>query len=236
MIAMAALTDILLLGSVSKLCGEKIPAVRCAFAALAGGAYVGLCLVAPIGHWLLRLISRAVLSTIAFGITKDLWRKSLLLISLTTALECAADGGGQRLLPMLLCVAAVVLLTLDTRQALLPVELCYNGTSVKLTALKDTGNTLRDPITGESVLVVGADVAQSLTGLSPQQLRSPLSTIGALPGLRLIPYKTVAGRGFLLAMPLKDARIGTYRGSSIVAFAPEGIGNGNYQALTGGIS
>jgi len=103
--------------------------------------------------------------------------------------------------------------------------------------LEDTGNCLRDPVTGASVLVVGAQAARLLTGLTQQQLRSPLTTLGTIPGLRLIPYRTVGtGAGLLLAMRFQNVRIGSWQGSTLVAFAPEGLEMGHpYQALTGGL-
>jgi stage II sporulation protein GA (sporulation sigma-E factor processing peptidase) len=106
-----------------------------------------------------------------------------------------------------------------------------------LTALQDTGNTLRDPITGRQVLVVGADVAQKLTGLTVQQLKKPVENVGLLPGLRLIPYRAVGQEaGLLLALKLPQVKIGTWQGNSLVAFAPEGLSpDGAYQALTGGV-
>ena len=96
----------------------------------------------------------------------------------------------------------------------LPVELSYGDNHVRITALQDTGNTLRDPITGRQVLVVGADVAQQLTGLSRQQLRAPIETLGAFPGLRLIPYRTVGGSSFLLAIRIPKVKIGSWQGST----------------------
>ena len=235
LMVMVALTDFLLLAATGKLCAERICILRNLLSALVGGLYVGACCVLPLGHWALRLFSRCILCLIAFGLRKDLWRKILIFIALTAALECASDGGGDRLLPLALSAAAVVLLTLDRENRYLPVELNLAGKSLKLTALFDTGNALRDPITGREVLVVGAETAETLLGLSADQLRKPLETIGLLPGLRLIPYKTISGRGFLLAMPMQNVKIGSYRGSSLVAFSPESIGNGNYQALTGGL-
>ena len=117
-----------------------------------------------------------------------------------------------------------------------PVELRYRDKHMNLTALHDTGNTLRDPITGRRVLVIGADAAGELTGLTREQLRRPVESIGALPGLRLIPYRSVGTEnGFLLALRLQDVKIGTWRGSSLVAFAPERLSSEDaYQALTGG--
>ena len=115
-------------------------------------------------------------------------------------------------------------------------ELYYGKKHLSLTALQDTGNTLRDPITGCQVLVVGADVARELTGLSYEQLRTPVESVGALPGLRLIPYHSVGSNSFMLAMRMQKVKIGKWQGSSLVAFAPEGLNaEGAYQALTGGI-
>lgn len=80
---------------------------------------------------------------------------------------------------------------------LLPVRLSGNGKQLRLTALADTGNELRDPITGQSVLVIGCEAAGQLTGLTRAQLRHPLETLTAapLPGLRLIPYRAVGAEG-----------------------------------------
>ena len=118
----------------------------------------------------------------------------------------------------------------------MPVELAYGDKHLHITALQDTGNTLRDPVTGRDVLVVGADVASELIGLTPHQLQSPVESVGVLPGLRLIPYHSVGTRSFMLAMRLQNVKIGTWQGSSLVAFAPEGLSSeGTYQALTGGL-
>ena len=109
---------------------------------------------------------------------------------------------------------------------------------MRMTALQDTGNTLCDPVTGRPVLVVGVEIAQQLTGLTQQQLRCPVEAIAEapLPGLRLIPYRAVGQpSGLLLALRLQDVRIGNWKGSSLVAFAPDGLSReGAYQALTGG--
>ena len=87
-----------------------------------------------------------------------------------------------------------------------------------------------------SVLVIDVDAAERLIGLSRHQLCCPVDTIGMLPGLRLIPYKSVGGSGFLLAMRLSDVKVGSWKGSGLVAFSPEVLSaEGSYQALTGGI-
>ncbi len=110
---------------------------------------------------------------------------------------------------------------------------------MELTALVDTGNTLRDPITGEGVLIVSHKVATALTGLTRQQLASPLETMeaGILPGLRLIPYHSIGcDNGMMLAMRFDKAMIGGKERDLLVAFAPAGLGKeGTFQALAGGI-
>jgi hypothetical protein len=56
-----------------------------------------------------------------------------------------------------------------------------------------------------------------------------------IPGLRLLPYQAVGLKdGVLPAKRFPDVRIGTQRGSGLVAFAPNELGIG-YDALTGGI-
>ena len=114
----------------------------------------------------------------------------------------------------------------------------YGGKTASFTALRDTGNTLRDPITGEPVLVVSGEIGQTLTGLTQKQLSSPLETISSrpLPGLRLIPYHAVGNKGgLMLAMRFPGAMVGKKEQTVLAAFAAEGLGqNGMYQALTGG--
>ena len=125
------------------------------------------------------------------------------------------------------------------QQEFVPIRLAYGEKTMNIIALRDTGNTLRDPITGEQVMVVAGDVATKLIGLTQQQLRSPLETLAMspVPGLRLIPYSAVGqGNSLLLAVRMKDVRIGSRVHSAVVAFAPEGLGKGTvYQALTGGL-
>ena len=86
------------------------------------------------------------------------------------------------------------------------------------------------------MLIVSSGPAQVLTGLTKQQLRDPVHTMGTIPGLRLIPYRTIGQTGLLLALQIPAVRIGSWQGSSLVAFAPEGLcADGTYEALTGGM-
>ena len=246
MIGLNFLVDFLLLLGTNRLCGYPAAPGRAALAAAFGGIYAGACLLQGfhfLGNTLWRTVSLVLMAVIAFGFRKSAFRRGVVFVLLSMALGGVALGLGNRSAASLAAAAGLILLLCVVgfrgtvgSAVYVPVELCYQDKKIRLTALRDTGNTLRDPITGRPVLVVGADTAQELTGLSRQQLERPVESISALPGLRLIPYRTVGnGSGMLLAMKVPKVKIGSWQGSSLVAFAPEGLSmQGEYQALTGG--
>ena len=96
-----------------------------------------------------------------------------------------------------------------------------------------------DPLTGERVWVADAGMGEKLLGLSASQLSTPTETLasGLAPGMRLIPYRTVGQQGaMMLATRIKEVKAGSWKGSALVAFAPERFGNGEgYQMLIGGM-
>lgn len=242
------LVNFLLLLGTNRLCGHPPGAGRAAAASVLGGIYARCCLLQRFGFlagtfW--RIVSLGLVGWIAFGWSKSTVRRTVIFIVLSMALGGIAEGlsrGG--IWSSLIAVAGLfVMCIIGFRNGggggtLIPVELRYGGKRMCLTALHDTGNTLTDPVTGASVLIVGAEVAQELTGLTRQQLCRPVDamTAGLLPGLRLIPYRTVGQTGgMLLALRFSEVKIGSWKGSSLVAFAPEGLSvDGTYQALTGG--
>lgn len=241
--------DFLLLLGTNRLCGYPPGWRRTVMAAAVGGLYAGACLVTSLyflRNMLWRIVIFCLIGWIAFGWSKSALRRSVVFFLLSMALGGIALGfGSTNLWSLVLAAAALCVMCAIGFQgrigaaAYVPVELSYMGKSLRLTAMQDTGNMLRDPMTGRPVLVVGADVAKNLTGLTKEQLLSPIETVtaGFLPGLRLIPYKALGqSSGMLLALRMQDVRIGSWKGSSLVAFAPEVLGSeGGYQALTGGM-
>ena len=137
--------------------------------------------------------------------------------------------------PMLLGAAGLgfACLAAGRHPTVIPVELTLPDQTLKLQALWDTGNALRDPITGKPVLVVDARTAYQLTGLSSTELADPIRSLHTVKGLRLIPYHSVGNRGFLLALYSPRGKIGQQQGSVLVGLSPQ-LFTGNYQALTGG--
>lgn len=240
------LVDLLLMMGANRLAGHPIHGGKCALAAVIGGLHAGMCLVPGfgfLGNMLWRLVVLAIMSVFAFGASMSGLRRGALFALLSMALCGMVVGiGTGGIWGLLGSAAGLCLLCLigfrdkAGGQHFVPVELAYGKRSVRLTALRDTGNTLRDPVTGRSVLIVASGPAQELTGLSKQQLQDPVRTMGAIPGLRLIPYRTIGQTGLLLALHIPAVRIGSWRGSGLVAFAPERLcADGTYEALTGGM-
>lgn len=245
-VALNFLVDFLLLLGAGRLCGYPVRIRRALLASAMGGLYAGCCLLPGfhfLGNILWRLVSLAGMSVIAYGPSVSALRRGVVFAFLSLALGGAVVMLGRGGLIGILGASGVMCLLcgFGFRERIggtkyVPVELSYGDKNLHLTALRDTGNTLRDPITGQRVLVVGADVARELTGLTREQLCTPVESLHILPGLRLIPYNSVGKTGgFLLALRLKQVKIGAWQGSSLVAFAPEGLhSEGAYQALTGG--
>ncbi len=243
------LVDFLLLLGTNRLCGYPLKVGKVALAALLGGLYGGVCVLPNfrfMGNLLWRLVCLGLMGRIAFGFRRDAIFRTAIFTLLSMALGGLANGLGKGgLLPIVFGAVGIYLLCkIGFPQYIgntpyLPVELSYGGKRLHLLALHDTGNTLKDPITGQGVLVIGADAAGELTGLTKQQLAKPVEamTQRILPGLRLIPYQSIGQpQGMLLALRLQDVKIGEWRGSRLVAFAPDGLGSGEtYQALTGGV-
>ena len=139
---------------------------------------------------------------------------------------------------VVLLMCAVAFRNSTCTKQYVPVELRFRGACMKMTALRDSGNMLVDPVTGGPILVLDAKVSQQLTGLSKQQLGSPVEVMqhSPIPGLRLIPYKTIGqSNGLLLGIRIPSVRVGRWKGCLLVAFAPEVLARGAvYQMLTGG--
>jgi len=191
------------------------------------------------------MVFLSLMAGIAFGWNRSALQRGAVFVLLSMALGGIAVGFGKGSFWMLVAssMGLWLLCRISFRGSLgqreyVPVELTWNGRKKSLIALRDTGNTLRDPLTGEQVLVAGADIGTEFLGLSDHQLRHPVETLasGLIPGMRLIPYTAVGQPGgMLLAVRFKAAKIGNTYGDPLVAFAPEVIGKGAvYQMLTGG--
>ena len=145
-----------------------------------------------------------------------------------------------------LCRLLLDRFALHRGRELVCLELELAGRRLRCTALRDTGNTLTDPLTGEPVLVARWQVAARLLpelGLTRAQFEDPgalLVRLGtARPELRvrLIPFRAVGTAGGLLAalQPERITEDGKPSPARLVAFSPTELSDGGgFEALVQG--
>lgn len=144
-------------------------------------------------------------------------------------------------------LAAVVLAGCGTHTGgdVAAMKLTLNGKTAELQALRDTGNTLRDPVTGQGVLVAGWQVLDRLlpeAGLEAEQFQDPVSLMERLsvryPQLRfrLVPYRAVGVASGLLLAVRCQGRVKGREEELLAAFSPTEVSaGGRFEALLGGV-
>lgn len=240
------LVNFLLLSAAARLCGHPVRWKRNLLAAGIGAVYAGACLLQSVSvftgtFWRLAVLS--MMCAAAFGWNLSALRSGCVFVFLNMALGGIALGLGSdgvfAFAAAAGAVCAVCALRLGSAaKEYVTVRLTHGGVTRELIALKDTGNVLSDPITGKPVLVVGSDVAKQMLGLTQEQLLSPIETMTqcGLAGLRLIPYRSVGNaNGMMLAMRMERVCVGRREIGDLVAFAPQILGAGEFQALAGGV-
>lgn len=240
--------DFLLLMGTARLLGNNGQTIRTLVAAALGGIYAGACLLPGwsfLGNPFWRILAFVAMVITAFGWNRGSLGKGIVFMILNLTLGGAAVMLQSGSFAGVLLVAVFVVLIFTTGLSWLfqgkryfTLELLRGDKKTCLTALYDTGNELKDPISGESVVVVGPSVAEYFFGLTRSQLSTPLNTVESnlCPVFRLIPYQSVdRSHGFLLAASFDEVRINGKASSRIVAFAPDAIGRKYvYDALIGG--
>ena len=249
------LIDYLLLLCTLRLAGLPPRRVRLALAALLGAVYAAVQLWFPCQAWTLAPVLLAM-CFVAFGRTERFLKLTLLFC----LLSCALGGGvvllGSALgslyplmqgvlyaeLPWGVFFAAAALcyglLTLTFRGGakhgggeLVRAQITYRGRRVTLTLLRDTGNTLTDPLTGVGVPVIGA---QTLTPLLGRETVAAIRR-GAVPeGFTAIKYCAVGvPEGILPAFRCDGLRVdGAALGPRLIALTPHVLSDGSgFQGL-----
>ena len=239
--------DFLLLYGTSQFSEFPVQPKRIIASSFLGAMYSGMCLIKGfrfLSGWYWRVIFMLIMCIQAFGFK----RATIQQCGIFLLLSFSAGGiwltifknSFMSLIGCIICFTVFLTIIKGLKNDLkeyITIEIFNGKNSVKLVALRDTGNTLRDPVSGEEVLVIGDGEAQKLTGLTPNELCMPLETISnnKIPGLRLIPYRSVGkSSGMLLGKRFPDVRFNGRIRSTIVAFSPNCIGNNMYQALVGG--
>ncbi len=149
------------------------------------------------------------------------------------------------ILPVLLgCLGLFVSLRISQNStgtpACVSVELRLGMRRLPLTALTDTGNLLRDGLTGLPVIVVSRRTAAKLTGGIPADLaakalssRTACPEEALLPGMRLMPIRTISGTSLMTIFRPDSVRIrdgGAWQEvSALIGISPDGYEG--FQAL-----
>ncbi len=261
----------------ARLAGIPLKRLRYFSAALLGAAYAVAVFLPGLGFlsaFPMKLAVGTLLALVAFGGEEKLLRLVLLLFAVACGMAgCVLALGllaGSRVpvsngifytdvdaKVLFIAIAAVyTVLTVVFRAAarhgvggeLLPVTVCMEGRTVRLTALYDSGNSLRDPAGGGAVLVAAPGSLDSIilpvhigNLLTPELLRYPADLLEPLreaaPALRprLLPYRAVGVPGGLLLTIRADwiEVCGQRFHGAAVALSPTALGTG-YTALWGG--
>lgn len=240
--------DLLLLLATNRLYGRPSNIKKALWAATLGGVYAGVCLLPGctfLSGVIWRFVSLIAMALIAFGWKRQTVEQGAIFAFLSLALGgmvvLLGRGGIASVLMSAFFLAILCFVGFQKdkgKREYVSVEIQHKEKRVCMTALCDTGNTLRDPVSGLPVLVVDATVAYRLLGLKEAALRQPIETIsrGIYPGLRLIPYSAIGQTaGMLLGLRVDQLRFNGICVEQIVAFAPQQIGCGDvYEALAGG--
>lgn len=259
--------DYLLLVVSGNLTGSPLRRGRILLSGCFGGLYATLCLVPGWGFLsglLWRLVVAVGMCFVAFGGGMGLFRKTVVLMLLTAAFSGvvllltelfsapAALVGGRVYYPV--SIGSLVLtaggaygliswgLGRLSHQGgdIVPVELLIAQRVIRLTAFRDTGNSLRDPISGVPVMVTDQSILKPwlphVGALTPQILMEELYRIMPDRKPRLIPYKTVGvEHGLLVAIQPESVKIAGKKERVLLGFSPVSVSDGGgYQALLGG--
>ena len=260
------LMDALVLLATAQLSGIPARRGRCFFASVLGGCYSAAVFLPGgevLASWPGKAAAGILMVLTAFGGERHILRIILLFFAVSCGMAgcvmaLGAVSGG---VPMengvlytnvdagvLLVVsgAAYGVLTVVFRASagkrlrglLIPVTLAWDDRRVHLTVLCDTGNTLRDPVTGRTVLIAESIRVRELFPpslrplLQPERLRSPADLPGMLGEwrvrFRLIPYRAVGvAGGMLLAFKTDWGEVGGRRYDRLtVALSPTELGEG----------
>jgi len=265
----------LLLLASAKLGGELIHKWRFALAALIGSIYAAFTFFPPLQfflHPIYKISAALLMILISFGRTRRLLRISVIFL----AISCAFCGGIlaiEFLKGNSYMKDGIVYSSLDLKGLLMSAVFCYgilalffrraavhnmnsgelvkvsfefNGKTVELTALQDSGNTLQDPVTGQQIPVVEgirlAPLFPTEWNIDRKAMEHPIETIERLAKeangikFRLLPYRAVGvDCGMLLAVRMDRILVaGEVLHNQLVALSPTPLSDGGgYSVLIG---
>lgn len=255
--ALNLLCDYLLCLLTARAAGLYLRRRRYLLAALLGAAGAAAAYLPGFGFFAQgggKLLLGAGMAAIAFGSERRPLRCALLFFAVAAAfggaLSLLLGPGPPRLslrallFSFLFCYGVGALLfrchSLLQEQQAARVRLEQGGGTACFRALRDTGNRLRDPVSGASVLVASPEALKGVLGenaalfsaLDPVSLLALSPQIPELPALRLLSFSSL-GRERGLLPAFRPARLwidGRERRDVLVAVSPQASGEG-YEAI-----
>lgn len=253
----------LLLLATSKICDISIKRLRILIAAVIGGIY-SIFSALPTFVFLNTLPIKAVFATvmvyISFGLHRFFLRLLAIFISVSAALggiiyavSLGSSGVfsaiGLRSLAMSFLITAGLISVIFRRTGKSVTEThaihveCF-GKASDFTAFVDTGNSLKDPISGAAAIIICIKDMKSVLPSELYQLISTLSPTDAFEAIsgtvysgmfRLIPYSSVGIQsGMLLALKANVQIDGKKAPKVLIAISPTEVSDGGaYSALMG---
>lgn len=253
----------------SELLGSKLSIARTLLASAVGGIYANVALFISIGGFfeiLLDIGVCALMCLIAFGRARSLLAHTAVYIAISAALggfmtalfsllnraelplsEVQADGISAWVL-MLLAISGGAVTLVGSRffrrksaRRYTSVRISFAGREKTLSAYCDSGNLLRDPISGRPCVVADTD---ALRGTLPDGIikaaRSKNTELSAISDsfasrIRLIPTRTATGDGLMLAVRVDRIAVGEGKDerevNALLALCELGKNNDGCEAL-----
>jgi len=256
----------------AKICHSPARRLRFAAAAAFGAAYAVAVLypsLAFLSSWAVKLAAGVAVALIAFGGQRAFIRQVLVFLAVTAAFGGAVFAGSllfggtgrlsssavvRVLLPVFVISYAV--LTLLFRRAArgrgpggaVPLAVRSGSREIRLRALRDTGNSLVDPLTGRPVVIVGLNdiaplfdtpvrrIVEQLRHASAVEVFEKLGREGFGSRFRLVPYSAVGVTGGMLLTYRPDAVEigGKLSRGALLAVSPNSVSDSlSYAALVG---
>jgi len=251
--------DFMLLLATDRFCAAAVSWKRLLAAAVTGALYslLYVLLGEVFAAVLMKIAFGALMLLIAFGGRQDLLRCGAVFvvcsaafagIVLAVSLCCGGFGTKQMIFSFAAAYALMggVLRFSAPRGGTVRVTLWHKGRSVTLTALRDTGNSLRDPVSGAAAVITAEDkllplldanvrvVLEKSRGQAAEKRLEQLWEAGLGHGFRLLPYSALGvENGLLLAFRVDRATVGgrEIRGASAVLSAQDITAGGDYSAI-----
>jgi stage II sporulation protein GA (sporulation sigma-E factor processing peptidase) len=248
----------------AKLCGISGRRWRMALGAALGGAYAVSAIISPfLQHPAVKVSVGILMTVIAFGEHKRIFRIILTVfgvsaafagviyaLSLMTGADYAGRGFVSVSFKMLVLSFGVCYLIVDivfkrlarATSEIVRVAVVYRGRKAETDALMDTGHSLKDPLSGDQVIIIGAEALSPLFDRDTAWIMTlpPADAVERLVKtghrFRLITYSAVGVESGMLAAFRPDRVIikGREVRNCIIAISPNSVSDGGaYSALIG---